>query len=217
MNVEMQSLTDGQKKILIVLGLLIVLVVIHLFVVKPMKDQSAKVSAEAKQMNAEIDRRIGMVKKILPMKQEIAKLDAAICPITNQYVLYREFGNYPVQRKIYEYATNGLKIANFTELGRKRISDPVFDKVQGKSKGRSIKQARPEVCYDRFQVEVALNGSYFQILNFIRTIEQENPLFSVVSLHIIGGSSNPEVHDARMVLEWPVDAPPPSPKSDKKK
>ena len=210
MSLEMQPMSEGQKKILFVLAFLIAIVLIHLFVVQPMREKTASVSAQARDLNAETDRRIRMVKKITPMRSEIASLKLAIQPITNQYVLYRELGSYPIQRNLYEYATNGLKIVRFNEIGRKRIRDSVTEKIQSTSQRKSKnKQTLPSPFYDRYQVEVSLKGSYASLMQFLRTMEKDNPLFSVVSLDIIGNKSSPEVHDILMTLEWPVDAPVP--------
>lgn len=219
MSFEMQAVTDGQKKILLALSFVIILVLIHLFVVEPMKEKTSSALAQATELNAETGRRIRMVKKIIPMREEIASLQLSVLPMTNRFVLRKELGSYPVQRKLYEVASENLKIAWFSERGRVRLVDPVFANVRSSSqRGRSNANAQPPVpCYDRYQAEVKLQGGYRAVMEFLRTLEKENPFFSVVSLEIKGNDARPEVHGVLMTVEWPVDAPRPSPEGQGKR
>lgn len=62
----------------------------------------------------------------------------------------------------------------------------------------------PEQLYGRQPIEFTGAGNFAQIVAFIATVEEQQPLATLSGLVIQGQSQNPEIHKAIVTFEWPA-------------
>ncbi len=203
-------------------GILVVgaVVLTHMFVVKPMNEQRAKVDAEANEINKASESALAKIKSIQTMRAEYASLSNEVFALTNGYVVRKVLGSYPMEQEIYSLAGQvGFHVANCTELGKTRTPDKPPTAVAPKGakpapRGKAPPPP-PQHRYDRFQMEVRGTGSYKSVMELIHRLEERNPFFSVITLDISAVNGKPEAHNVVFKCEWPVDAdklPPPKKK-----
>jgi hypothetical protein len=83
-----------------------------------------------------------------------------------------------------------------------------------------LRKSNGKRLFDRYVVEVSLEGSYVAVARFLDALERKNPYVCVNRLVIQGNAENPLRHKIALCLEWPVDvaegraAPPPIKKAN---
>ncbi len=183
----------------------------HMFVVKPMNEQRAKVDAEANEINKASESALAKIKSIQTMRAEYASLSNEVFSLTNNYVVRKVLGSYPMEQEIYALAGEiGFNVSSCTELGKTRTPDkppagPNAPKGKPAPKGKA-QPPPPQHRYDRFQMEVRGTGGYKSVMELIHKLEERNPFFSVITLDISAVNGKPEAHNVVFKCEWPVDA-----------
>ena len=195
-------------------GILVVgaAVLTHMFVVKPMNEQRAKVDAEANEINKASESALAKIRNIQTMRSEYSSLSNEVFALTNSFVVRKVLGSYPMEQEIYALAGKvGFSVSGCVELGKTRTPDkpPASAATAPKGKPAAKGKAQPPPSqhrYDRFQMEVRGTGSYKSVMDLIHQLEERNPFFSVISLDISAVSGKPESHNVVFKCEWPVDA-----------
>ena len=54
-----------------------------------------------------------------------------------------------------------------------------------------------------FAVQVTAVSGYDRLRAFVRSMEEANPLASVISISVVARAATPEQHQVRLVVEWP--------------
>lgn len=204
-------LKPTEKRIIGAILVIGAVVVTHMFVVKPMNEKKAKLDAEATTINKAGEDALSKIRNIQNMREEYASISNNIYALTNNYVVRQILGSYPMEQDIYRLAANAkFHVQSCSEFGKIRTPDkpPMQPPVPG------TKVAKPKITppkqhhFDRFQMEVRGEGSYYSIMELIHLLEDQNPFFNVTSLDITEIQGKPEIHNAVIKMEWPVDAAP---------
>ena len=58
--------------------------------------------------------------------------------------------------------------------------------------------------FKTFGVRVTLSGSYFDLVNLLRYLDQENPFMSIVEMNVRVNEDEPEVQRLYLQIEWPI-------------
>ena len=203
-------------------GILVAGIVIltHMFVAKPMNEKRAKIDEEAAEINKASESALAKIKSIQTMRAEYSSLSNEVFALTNNFVVRKVLGSYPMEQEIYALAGKvGFHVSGCVELGKTRTPDkPPAAATAPKGKPGPKGKAQPPPSqhrYDRFQMEVRGTGSYKSVMDLIHGLEERNPFFSVISLDISAVQGKPEAHNVIFKCEWPVDAdklPPPKKK-----
>ena len=217
-------LKGPEKRILGGLLLVAAGVLVHMFVVKPMNEKRARYDTEASEINRASESALAKIRSIQMMRAEYAALSNEVAALTNQYVVRKVLGSYPMEQTIYSIAAEtGFHVMSCVELGKVRTPDapPTAAAAAVRKKpgpgAKGAKTAPPLHRFDRFQMEVRGDGGFWSVAELIRRLEEANPFFGVVSLEIASVTSKPERHNVVIRCEWPVDAdPPPAPAKGKK-
>ncbi len=181
----------------------------HMFVVKPMNEERAKIDSEAGEINKASASALAKIKSIQTMRSEFSSLSNEVFVLTNNYVVRQVLGSYPMEQDIYALAGQvGFRVTSCVELGKTRTPDkPPAAATAPKGKPAPKGKASPPPLqhrYDRFQMEVRGTGSYKSVMDLIHQLEERNPFFSVISLDISAVPNKPESHNVNFKCEWPV-------------
>ena len=193
-------------------GILVVgaAVLTHMFVVKPMNEKRANIDSEASEINKASESALAKIKSIQTMRAEYSSLSNEVFALTNNYVVRKVLGSYPMEQDIYALAgQSGFRVTSCVELGKTRTPDkpPAAAAPKGKPAAKGKAQPPPsQHRYDRFQMEVHGTGSYKSVMDLIHQLEERNPFFSVIFLDIAAVQGKPESHNVTFKCEWPVDA-----------
>ncbi len=215
-----ELLKGPEKRILGGIFIAGVVILTHMFVVKPMNEKRAKIDDEANEINKASESALAKIKSIQTMRAEYASLSNEVFALTNNYVVRKVLGSYPMEQEIYALAGEvGFHVSSCVELGKTRTPDKpptAANAPKGKPSPKGKAQPPPpQHRYDRFQMEVRGTGGYKSVMDLIHRLEERNPFFSVISLDIAAVQGKPEAHNVTFKCEWPVDAdklPPPKKK-----
>ncbi len=221
MSLDFKSFSRSQQHLLLGLGGVVAMILVAVFVIRPMGERESKIRLVVEQRVAENDRALDSVRQIADLEQKAALLSETLAVETNRFVLRPFLGSYPVQREIYRLATDtAFKIAMVREVG-KRPTPTESKSASAKAAARRSAPARPPVVKDnetrkkvapefaRYFVEVSGEGSFADLFALIERLELDNPYCGVNALVIRGIASTPERHRVTLSLEWPVLAAPP--------
>lgn len=231
MSLDFKSFSRSQQHLLLGLGSVVVMVLVAVFVIRPMRGRESLIRLAVEQRVADNGRALDSVRKIAELEQKTALLSETLATETNRFVLRPFLGSYPVQREIYRLASDtAFKIAVVREVGKRPTptesksapakatavpSAPAKDAaVPSAPEGQPVvkdKEIRKKVAssFARYFVEVSGEGSFADLFALIERLELDNPYCGVNALVIRGLPSMPERHRVTLSLEWPVLADPP--------
>jgi len=126
------------------------------------------------------------------LRQEAATVQEAYTTDTNLFVLRPVLGSLLMgaQRLLEPVAQDcGLQMDPCVEKGRFEIPP---------------RRGDGEKRFERYAMDVTLQGSYRALADFIRTLERTNAFLCVSDIDIQGRPENPLRHKATIRIEWPV-------------
>ena len=213
-----ELLKGSEKRILGGIALAAVVILTYMFVVAPMNEKRARTDAETAEINKAYANALSKIRNIETMKAEFSALSNEIFIATNNYVVRKVLGSYPMEQNIYALADEvGFHVTGCVELPKVRTPDtpPIPASPKGKSAKKGKAPPPQQHRYDRFEMEVRGTGSYQSLMNLIHLLEEQNPFFGVTSLDISAVPGKPESHNISFKCEWPVDADKPLPPKKK--
>lgn len=208
-----EILKGSEKRILTVIVTVAVIALTHIFVVQPFNTKRAECEKKVNDINSASKTALAKIRDIQNMRNEFAAISNDVFVLTNSFVVRQVLGSYPMEKTIYQIAQKyKFRVTGCTELGKITTPDsppaPIPAKGSKPPQKKQAKKVQVQHFFDRFQMDVKGEGSYWSIMRLISDLEELNPFFSVVSIEISANDSKPEIHGVQMRLEWPVDADP---------
>ncbi len=211
MSLDLQNIPPAQKRLLAGVIAVAAIALVVFYAILPMNRKAAEENQKVRELNAKNDKSFYRIRNVQRLRAENCSLSEEVSAITNQFVVRPVLGSYPMERRIYEIVgDNGFHVVSCREIGA--IETPILSPAElEKNKGKRAPKGKkaptkPTHYFDRYKMEVRGEGRYGDVVRLIKTLEEENPYFAVVSLRIVSNPRNPERHDVTLTFEWPVDA-----------
>ena len=212
MSLDLHSIPPSQKRVLAGVAAVAAVAVVVMYVILPMNRKVAEANQKARDLNAQNDRSFLRIRNVPRLRAENRQLGDEVAAITNRFVMRPILGSYPMERHLFEIVgEDGFHVSSCREVGlveTPTLSPAELEKNKGKKPPKGKKgPPKPKRYLSRYKMEIQGEGRYADIVRLIKTLEEENPYFAVVSLRIVSNPRRPELHDVTLSLEWPVEAP----------
>ena len=218
MSPERSAAARAQQRLLAGLAGLAAMVLVSLYVIRPMQARERQIRATLAERLKVNDLARVSIKNMPETEQRAARLAETLGAETNRYVLRPVLGSYPVQRDIYRLAAEtGFSVSLVRELGKTPTpTGSRIGKAPPAAPGKPPPAKAPPPVLARYLVEVSGEGSYACLVALLDLLEQENPYCGVNALTIRGMPNVPTRHRVTLQIEWPVAADPPAAKKGKR-
>lgn len=187
------SLTKEQKQIvvLIAFGVLIIGVVLHQFVLTPLLESGEKRRQDAAKLRDDIAKADEALKREVREQMEFTALKAQLARLTQTAVVPYGSGFAWVTEQLYLIAKEaGVELGGLSGSGQP-LGAPLTPEPGGRT-------------FSAFSAQLTLQCGYADLLRFLRVLEEQQPLVTVVNLTMDGRDQTPTRHQVNLTLEWPV-------------
>lgn len=162
-------------------------------VYRPLRTRIVETRTESRELEASIAKARAEIQRIPAFKDELTEATGELVKLSEQYMLHPRLGNYLLQaRELIGDAARTAGVASFqaTEIG---LIDPP----------RKPATATPYTVR-AYTVRVAAECSYAAWVDWLRVLEESNPLLTVTQFMIAHQVDKPENHIVQFELRWPV-------------
>jgi hypothetical protein len=193
------KLPEGRKQriqvlVLIGIGCVVVLIVLAQFALAPILDARQKLAETREEYQGRMEKAGRELKAAAQIQVEFDAVTGQLKAIAADYLLHPILGSY---------------LVGVTEAMEPRAQETgfVMEDVQERGvqalrlRAKEITGLRP---YNAYSVQITGQGSYAEIMAFLKSIETRNPYVSVTELRISSQPDNPARHRASLRLEWPI-------------
>ena len=222
MSRERNVASRAQQRLLAGLSGLAVMVLVSLYVIRPMQARERQIRATLGKRLEGNDLARTRIRKMPEIEQHANRLAETLGAEPNRFVLRPVLGSFPVQRDIYRLAAEtGFSVALVRELGKTPTPTEIRSRAAAERSApvaadKPPPSKTPPPALARYLVEVSGEGSYACLVALLERLEQENPYCGVNALAIRGLPNVPTRHRVTLTLEWPVVADPPAAKGGKR-
>ncbi len=186
--------TRGQILILIALAAAGVVYAVFSFVVLPCLRSRREVPKQLE----EIEARLSQAERIISsVPENIEKHNAAVAQINEineKHLLQPVLGSYilEAESRIEKLAADiGVSVKNYRDEG-------VRDFFPGPSQGIDNYRLRS------YTAMIYLETDFEKLTQLIDAFEQSNPYLSILDINVVAQPRNPQIHDIRFRVQWPI-------------
>ena len=181
--------------VLIGMGVIVLIIVLVQLVVIPILDSRRKLHEDLAEYRSRIEK---ARRELRASKQIQADFDAVVGKlraIADNYLLHPILGSYLVgvsEALDPQARDTGFTIEDLQERGIQAL------RLRAKeTSGRA---------YNAYSVQLVGQGSYDEIVAFLKSVEDRNPYVCITELKVTGQPDTPERHRVTLRIEWPIEA-----------
>lgn len=163
------------------------------FVYQPLRTKIVETRKESRELETSISQARTEIRRIPSFRDEINEVTRELINCSEQHMLHPRLGNYLLQaRELIGVAARSAGVASFqaSEIG---LIDPP----------RKPANVAPYTVRG-YAVRVAAECSYAEWVDWLRELEESNPLLAVTQFMIAHQPDKPEKHIIQFELRWPV-------------
>lgn len=183
----------------------ILITVVVVFGLRPMLKERARLTAQLAKSHAELDEARATVRRAREIEDRLHTASNRLAAVTNQYVVTRVLGSYPVQQTVRTLAAAArFDVTTIREIGRTLTPSPAPPPAGSSAAGKGKPAPEPHPSFVRYTAEVTGLASYESAVRLLDSLEQENPFAGILNLEIRAVPTTPERHRVVFTVEWPV-------------
>ncbi len=181
--------------VLIGMGVIVLIIVLVQLVAVPILDSRRKLHEDRAEYRARLDK---AWRELHASKQIQAEFDAVtgkLRAIADDYLLHPILGSYLVgvsEALDPQARETGFTIEDLQERG--------IQALRLRAKETSVR------AYNAYSIQLVGQGSYDQIVAFLKSVEDRNPYVCITELKVTGQPDTPELHRVALRIEWPIEA-----------
>ena len=190
MNWKELSKEQQQRYILIGLSALVAIFVVVQFVIKPFLTKQAQAKEEYATLKSQLEAAQQAIHNEGQLIKNVEEKNADLKKAFENYIPNPENPLSWATKQIYVDARAvGVDIESVTEVDVD--ASPWTAKEQAKR------------VFKPYGVRIAMQCSYFEMIRLLQTLEESNPYLSIAEVSIASQPTDPEKHQASLLIEWP--------------
>lgn len=194
------KLPTGKKErakvlVLIGMGVIVLIIVLVQLVVIPILDSRHKLSEDLAEYQARVKKARNELKASKQIQAEFDAVSGKLRAIADNYLLHPILGSYLVgvsEALDPQARDTGFTIEDLQERG--------IQALRLRAKETSVR------AYNAYSVQLVGQGSYDEIVAFLKSLEDRNPYVCITELKVSGQPDTPERHRVALRIEWPIEA-----------
>lgn len=194
MNLPQDRKQRIQVLVLIGMGVVVLLILLAQFALVPILDSRQKLTETREGYRERMDKAQRELKASAQIQSEFDEVMQQLKAIAADYLLHPILGSYlvGVTEAMEPHArATGFTIEDIQERGVQAL----------RLRAKEITGLRP---YNAYSFQISGQGSYAEIMAFLKSIEIKNPYVSITELKIVAQPDNPSRHRASLRIEWPI-------------
>ena len=194
------KLPTGKKErakvlVLIGMGVIVLIIVLVQLVVIPILDSRRKLREDLEEYRARVEKARRELKASKQIQLDFDTVAGKLRAIAENYLLHPILGSYLVG------VTEALDpLARDTAFTIEDIQERGIQALRLRAKETSVR------AYNAYSIQVVGQGSYDEIVAFLKSLEDRNPYVCITELKVSGQPDTPERHRVTLRIEWPIEA-----------
>ena len=183
--------------VLIGMGVIVLIIVLVQLVVIPILDSRHKLHDDLDEYHSRVEKARRELKASTQIQADFNAVTGKLRAIAENYLLHPILGSYLVgvsEALDPQARDTGLTIEDLQERG--------IQALRLRAKETSAR------AYNAYSVQLVGQGSYDEIVAFLKSLEDRNPYVCITELKMSGQPDTPERHRITLRIEWPIEAEP---------